>query len=446
MKINPTIFRSYDIRGIYSSELNEETAYKIGQGFVEFTKAKKVVVGRDIRLSSPVLFEALTEGITTQGADVYNMGEVPTECLYFAVGHYNYDGGIVITASHNPKNYNGFKLVKKKANRIDVIRGEEIGKIVTHGDFSKSEKKGIIKDIDIWQDFLNHILSFVDINKIKPFKVVIDAGNGMAGKVIPQLVSKLPIEITSLNFDLDGNFPGHPPNPLLEGAADQISREIIRRKADFGFIFDGDADRIFLIDELGNFIKGDVTLLLLAKYFLKKYPAKGIAYNVVCSKAVPEFVKKWGGRPIRTPVGFINVREGLLKNDGVVSGEVSGHFSFKDNYYLDSGFITFLILLQIISETDKKVSEIALELSPYAKLPEINFEAKDKEAILNKIKEKYSDGKQDYLDGVTVEYDNWWFNVRPSNTEPLVRLTIEADTKELLEEKKKELIALIKSV
>jgi len=441
--VNLSIFRSYDIRGIYPTELDEETAYKIGQGFVEFTKAKKVVVGRDIRLSSPVLFEALTKGITTQGADVYNMGEVPTECLYFAVGHYNYDGGIVITASHNPKNYNGFKLVKKMADRIDVIRGEEIGKIIKHGNFSESEKKGTIKDIDIWQDFLNHILSFIDVNKVKPFKVVIDASNGMAGKIIPQLVSKLPIEITPLNFDLDGNFPGHPPNPLLEGVADQISKEIVNRKADFGFIFDGDADRIFLIDELGNFIKGDVTLLLLAKYFLKKYPGKGIAYNVVCSKAVPEFVKKWRGRPIRTPVGFVNVREGLLKNDGVVSGEVSGHFSFKDNYYLDSAFITFLILLQIISETDKRVSEIAFELSPYTKSPEINFEVKNKEAILNKLKEKYSDGKQDYLDGVTVEYDNWWFNVRLSNTEPLVRLTIEADTKELLEEKKKELIALI---
>jgi len=444
MKINPSIFRSYDIRGIYPTELNEKTAYKIGQGFVEYTKTKNVVVGRDMRLSSPALFEALTKGITTQDADVYNIGEVPTECLYFAVGHYGYDAGVIITASHNPKEYNGFKMVKKRGDRVDVIRGEEMGKIIEGDVFSEPEKKGTIKDIDIWQDFLNHIFSFIDVNKIKPFKVVIDAGNGMAGKVIPQITPKLPIEVIPLNFNLDGNFPAHSSNPLLEGAADQISKEVREKKADFGFIFDGDADRIFLIDEQGRLVKGDVSLLLLAKYLLGKNPGKGVAYNVVCSKAVPELVKKWGGRPVRTPVGFVNVREGLLKNDGIVSGEVSGHFSFKDNYYLDSGFIVFLILLQIISEIGKKVSEITAELSPYSKTDEFNFEVKDKEVVLNKFKEKYSDGKQDYLDGVTVEYDNWWFNIRPSNTEPLVRLTIEADTSELLKEKKKELIALIK--
>lgn len=445
MKINPSIFKSYDIRGVYPTELNEETAYKIGQAFVEYIRAKNVVVGRDMRLSSPALFKALTKGITAQGADVYNVGQVPTEGVYFTVGHYKYDGGIMTTASHNPKNYNGFKLIKKEANRIDVIRGEEIGKIVKQGDFLKSEKKGTIKNIDIWQDYLNHIFSFVDVKKIKPYKVVMDAGNGMAGKVIPLLENKLPIEIIPLNFKLDGNFPAHPSNPLLEGATDQISQEVREKKADFGFIFDGDADRIFLINEKGDFVQADIVLLLLAKYFLEKNPGAGIAHNIICSKVVPEFIKKWGGRPIRTKVGFVNVREGMLQNNGIMGGELSGHYCFKDNFYLDSGFIAFLILLQIFSELEKKVSEQISELSPYVKSPEINFEVKDKEAILNKIREQFSDGKQDYLDGVTVEYDNWWFNLRPSQTEPLLRLTIEARTKELLEEKKKELTALIKS-
>ena len=443
MKVNLSIFKFYDIRGIYPTEIDEEAAYKIGQGFVEYTNAKNILIGQDMRLSSPALFEALVRGITAQGSNVYNIGQVPVECLYFAVGYYGYEAGIMITASHNSKEYNGFKMVKKERDLIRVIPGKEIGEIVEKEDFSKAEKSGDIKEKDIWQDYLNHIFSFVDVNKINSFKVVIDAGNGMAGKVVPLIEEKLPIKIIPLNFKLDGSFPAHPSNPLLEGVTDQISREVKKKKADFGFIFDGDADRIYLIDEKGDFIRADITLLLLAKYLLEKNPGKGVAYNVICSRAVPEFIKKWGGKPIRTKVGFVNVQKGIMENNGIMGGELSGHYSFKDNYYLDSGFIVFLILLQIISKTDRKVSEITKELSPYAKGAEINFEVKDKEAILNKVKEKYSDGKQDYLDGVTVEYDNWWFNVRSSQTEPLLRLTIEADTQELLKQKKKELTALI---
>ena len=441
--INTSIFRSYDIRGIYPGDLNEEIAYKIGQGFVKYAKPKNVVVGRDMRLSSPALFKALTKGIADMGVDVLDIGEVPTECVYFALGHYGYDKGIMITASHNPKEYNGFKLIKRKGNRVQFIKGTDIVGVIEEDDFKKGEKKAKIKDLDIWQDYLNHIFSFVDIKKIKPFKVVIDAGNGMAGKVIPLIEKKLPIKVISLNFDLDGSFPAHPSNPLSEGVPDQISKEIKEKKADFGFIFDGDADRIFLLDEKGNFKRGDITILLLAKYLLEKNPGNGVVYNLICSKAVPEFIKRWGGKPIRTPVGAVNVMEAISKNDGIMGGEVSAHYCFRDSFASDSGFIAFLILLQIISESDKKVSEITKELSPYAKEPEINFEVKDKKAILDKAKEKYSDGKQDYLDGITVEYDNWWFNIRPSNTEPLIRLTIEANTKELLEEKKKELTALI---
>ena len=450
-----TIFRSYDIRGIYPADLNEETAHKIGQGFVKYAKPKNVVVGRDMRLSSPVLFEALTKGITDAGIDVLDIGEVPTECVYFALGHYGYDKGIMITASHNPKEYNGFKLIKRKGDRVQFIRGKDIVGVIKEDDFKKGEKiaakngeprqrRGKIKNLDIWQDYLDHILSFVNLDKIKPFKVVIDAGNGMAGKVIPLIEKKLPIKIIPLNFKLDGNFPAHPSNPLSEGVPDQISKKIKEKKADFGFIFDGDADRIFLIDEKGDFKRGDITILLLAKHLLKKNPGKSVVYNLICSKAVPEFIKKLGGRPIRVPVGAVNVMGAISENDGIMGGEVSAHYSFRDNFCSDSGFIAFLILLQIISESNKKVSEITKELSPYAKEPEINFEVEDKKAILDRAKEKYSDGKQDYLDGITVEYDNWWFNIRPSNTEPLIRLTIEANTRELLKEKKKELTALVK--
>jgi len=268
------------------------------------------------------------------------------------------------------------------------------------------------------------------------------------------VAKKLPVEIIPLNFNLDGNFPAHPSNPLIEGAADQISQTVRKNNADFGFIFDGDADRIFLIDELGSLVRGDITLLILAKYFLKNNPGKGIAYNLICSRAVPEFIEKWGGRSVRTKVGFVNIREGMMENNGIMGGEVSGHFSFRDNFYCDSGFIAFLILLQIISETERNVSELAKELSPYFKPPEINFKVENKKTVLKKIGEQFSPavsgtvigGKQDFLDGITVEYNNWWFNVRSSQTEPLLRLTIEADNKKLLEEKKKELVNFIESV
>lgn len=438
--INPTIFKSYDIRGIYPDELNEEAVYKIGQSFAVYTAAKNVVVGRDMRVSSDAIFKALTEGIISQGADVYNLGRIPTEVLYFAVGNYGYEAGITITASHNPKEYNGFKMIKKG---VEVIRGVEIGSFIEKGDFPPSSKKGEIKEVDIWENYLSHIFSFVRTGAIKPFKIVVDASNGMAGKVVPFISARLPIKIVPLNFELDGNFPNHPPNPLLEGATNQIKATIIKEQADFGFIFDGDADRVFLLDENGNLVRADVILLLLAKYFLAKNPGAGIAYNLICSKATPEFIKKWGGRPIKTKVGFVNVKEGIMKNDGIMGGELSGHYSFKDNFYSDSGFITFLILLQIISKTNKKVSELASELSPYSKESEINFKIQDKEAVLNRIKEKYSDGKQGYLDGVTIEYKDWWFNIRSSQTEPLLRLTIEAANQKLLQEKKKELLALL---
>lgn len=450
MQINPTIFKSYDIRGIYPEELNKEVAYEIGRNFVKYTGSKKIAVARDARLSSETLFNSLAKGITDQGADVFDIGQAPTECLYFSVGFYDFDAGIMLTASHNPKEYNGFKMLVRRhlyegdtKRDIDIVRGKDLLLAIEQGGFKDVENKGKVNNKDIWQDYIKHIFSFADLDRIKPFNVVVDASNGVAGLVISKIGDELPVKIFLLNYKPDGKFPNHSPNPLLEGSTDQIRYEINSRKADFGFIFDGDADRIFLIDERGEMVRGDVTLLILAKYFLQKNPSSAIAYNVICSKAVPEFIEKWKGKPVRTKVGFVNIREGLLKNNGIMGGELSGHYCFKAHFYLDSAMLAFLTLLQIISEERKKVSEIVAELSPYAKSSEINFEIKDKEGILNKIKQKYSDGKQDYLDGVTVQYNNWWFNARASQTEPLLRLTIEADDPILLEQKKKELTGFI---
>ena len=440
MKVNSSIFRSNDIRGIYPQDLNEEVLEYLGRAFIAKRGVKNIVVGRDMRVSSPQLLEALVRGILKQGANVYNIGEVPTECVYFAVGKYGY-AGIMITASHNPKEYNGLKVVGKGG---DIVRGEDLLRMVQEGNFPSVLLRGKMYEVDIWQDYLDHIFSFVDVKNMKEMKVVVDASNGMAGKVIPQIATRLPIEIIPLNFELDGNFPAHAPNPLVEGATDQLQRKVLEEKADLGVIFDADADRIYFLDEMGDTKSGSETLLILAKYFLEKNPGMGITYNTVCSKAVAEFVAKWGGKPIRVPVGYANTREGLINHNGIMGGEFSGHYAFKDNFYSDSGFISFLVALEIISTSGKKVSELMAELSPYFRSPELNFEIQDKEKVLEQVKSRYTDGKQDFSDGVTVEYQDWWFNVRPSNTEPLLRLMLEADTKKLLEEKQKELVTLIK--
>lgn len=439
--IQSSIFKSYDIRGIYPSQINESAAYQIGRGFVKHTGAKKIFVGHDARLSSLELFRAFAEGATSQGADIYNIGLVPTEAIYFSVGTYDCDAGIMITASHNPKDYNGFKMMVKKENNIVWIRGKDLFLTIENNDYEE-KPVGKIYEKDIWNDYINKILSFAT-EKIKPLKIAVDASNGVAGIAIAKIKDKLPIKITELNFEPNGNFPNHSPNPLEEGSANQIKKAISDNNLDFGFIFDADGDRIFLVDETGEMVSADIVLLILAKYFLQKEAGRAVAYNAICSKAVPEFIKKWGGNPVRTAVGFVNVREGLIDNNGIMGGELSAHYCFRDYFYTDSGIIAFLTLLQIISSENKKVSELAKELSPYFKSAESNFEIENKEKILEKLKEKYAGGKQNYLDGVTVEYDNWWFNARPSNTEPLLRLTIETNTAELLKEKKKELADFI---
>jgi phosphomannomutase len=443
--INKSIFKAYDIRGVYPSEINGETAYRIGQIFSRYTGAKNIAVCFDGRLASLELARSIIDGIASCGSNVTDIGLGPTEWAYFSVSNYSdIDAAVMVTASHNPKEYDGFKMVIKKGGEINLVRGIDLLAIVDE-EIKETVQKGEITQRDISADYLKYIFNFFNTNAIKPLKVVIDASNGMAAKAIPMIADRLPINLIKINFDIDGNFPGHSPNPLTPGATESIKNLVVKEGADIGVIFDGDADRIYLINEKGEFVSADITLLLIAKYLLEKNPNSAISYNSVCSKAVPEFILKWGGKPIRTKVGFVNVREGMILNNGIMGGELSGHYCFKDYFYFDSGFLAFLFLLDLLSKNKNKLSEIAAEFNVYFKDAEMNFSIQDKQGAIQKLKEKYSQGEQDELDGITINFGDWWFNARPSNTEPILRLTIEADTKELLEEKKKELSALLNS-
>ncbi|MFA4937309.1 MAG: phosphomannomutase/phosphoglucomutase [Patescibacteria group bacterium] len=439
MSWSEEIFKSYDVRGIYPKDINEEVVGLIGKTIAGLVNGGRVVVGRDMRLSSPALHQALINGLLAGGSQIEDIGLVPIDAVYFAVGKFGYDAGIMITASHNPPEYNGLKIVKAGPT---WIRGRELKEYVNKDYPIKIG--GQIKDFNIWPQYIEHVLKFVDQTALKPLKVVIDAGNGMAGKVVPKLFKQLPFQVTPLFFELDGSAPNRPLNPLLPGAADQVVSKVRELKADVGIMFDGDTDRIFFLDEQGKFVPADVTLLLLAKEFLLKNPGAAIAYNLICSKAVPEFITKWGGKPLRTPVGYVNVSKVLKENKGILGGELSAHYSFRDNYYTDSGFIAAVMVLEFLSRESRPLSELVHEFSPYAKAPEVNLVIQDKGKVLQKIKQKYQDAEIDELDGVTVSYPEWWANIRPSNTEPLLRITVEGKTAELMEQKKLEILELIK--
>ena len=448
MTINPKIFKAYDIRGIYPDELNGQIAYLVGLAFAKKTKAKQVVVGRDMRNSGGVLKKNLIQGLADGGVkEIVDIGLVPIDAVYASVGIFGYQAGIMITASHNPKEYNGLKMVKKNMKWITGVEILPVVEKLEKRDLKPVKRRVKVIKKNLYPQYIKHILSFVNTKNIKPLKVVVDAGNGMAGKVMPLLAKYLPIKITPMNFKLDGNFPAHPSNPLDPKSQVGITKKVKSVKADFGMILDGDTDRLFFIDEKGKFVRADITLLLLAKLFLEREPGKGVSYNLICSKIVPEMIKKWGGKPVKTKVGYVHVSNGMRTNNGIMGGELSAHYSFRDNAYADSGFIALVIMLELLSELDKPLSEIVKPFYKYYKLPEINTPVKDIDKKLKEIKKNYKKYKQDYLDGVTIDNwqkGGWWFNVRPSNTEPLLRLTIEGKNKKVVAKMKNELVRLIK--
>ena len=445
-KVDPAIFKAYDIRGIYPTQLNEETAYLVGKALVEYLKPTNIAVGRDMRLSSPALFKSLTRGILEVGADVIDIGLCSTDELYFAVGKFGFEGGVMITASHNPKEYNGFKICQKEAIPLSGDSGlNEIQEIILSGKFSTPAKKGSLIKKDVTDDYIRHILSFVDVKKIKPFKIVVDAGNGMAGLLVPKLFEKLPGQLIPMFFELDGTFPNHPASPIEPENLKFLQEKVIQEKAFLGAAFDGDADRIFFVDEKANMLGGDIVTALVAKSLLKKEKGATILYNIICSRTVPKVIQENGGQAIKTRVGHALIKPLMKQYNAVFGGEHSGHFYYRDNFYADSALITLVVFLELLSEENKKVSDLVKEIDRYFRSGEINSKVEDIPNKLKEIEKIYSNGKIDHLDGLTVEFDDWWFNLRPSNTEPLLRLNVEADSPELLQQVTKKLLGLIRS-
>lgn len=441
------IFKSYDIRGVYPDELNEAVAERIGRAFVEFIGAKVVAVGRDMRTSSEPLFRAFAHGATLEGADVIDLGLTSTDELYFSVGHFGYPAGAMITASHNPKEYNGFKLCREQAIALSAETGVlAIRDLVLRDQFVAAPKPGRVTRRDALPDFIEHCLSFVNPKNIKPLRIVVDAGNGMGGLIVPAVFKRLPVEVIPLFFELDGNFPNHPASPIEPENMVDLQAAVRRHKANLGAAFDGDADRVFITDERGELVGGDMVTALVAKMLLCKHPGATILYNLICSRGVPELISVAGGRAVRTRVGHSIIKKVMREQNAVFGGEHSGHFYFRDHYYADSGLIALLVVLELICQEGKPVSELLRPLDRRYRSGEINSRVGDIAAKLKEIELHYADARDvDHLDGVTIEYQQWWCNIRPSNTEPLLRLNVEADSPQLLEQKRDEVLSLIRS-
>ena len=447
MPVDPKTFKAYDIRGVYPGELDESQAREIGRALVDYLGCKEVAIGRDMRTSSDALFAALAEGVTMQGADAVDLGLVSTDGLYFAVGKFGFPAGVMITASHNPPQYNGFKICRENAIPLSGDEGlSQMRDLINQGRLKTAAQRGQVKTRDIDEDYVNHVLSFIEPRKIWPYKIAIDAGNGMAGKTVPPIFRRLKGSLVRMFFDLDGTFPNHPASPIEPENIKALQDEVVGDKCDFGVAFDGDADRMFLVDEKGNALAGSDVAALVSKMLLKKNPGATILYNAICSRCVPETIAKYGGTSIRSQVGHALIKPLMRERNAIFGGEHSGHFYFRDNWFADSGLIAFLVCWQLISEENKPLSQLVAEIDPYCRIPETNSTVKDIPGKLTELETIYqAKGAQlDKLDGLTISYKDWWANIRPSNTEPLLRLNIEANDNKLLEEKRDELLAVIR--
>ena len=447
--LDPKVFKAYDVRGIYPTELDEEGAYAIGRAFVEQFEPRRIAVGRDMRVSSPSMAAALIRGATEGGADVLDLGLVGTEMVYFAVGELELDGGVAVTASHNPKEYTGMKIVRRGALPVGGDSGllDIRDKAMALGDTPGGQSLGQVHEHDVWPAYVERVLSFVDMSAIKPLRVVIDAANGMAGVMLPPVLERLPIEAVRHYFEPDGTFPNHEPNPLLPENREFIVEQTTTEGADFGVAFDGDADRCFFVDDEGEFVPGDFVTALLAESVLEKSPGGKIIYDVRASWAVPETIEGAGGTPLINRVGHAFIKHRMREEGAVFGGEVSGHYYFRDFSQADSGVVPFLLMLELISRRGEKLSQI---LRPYRDryfiTGELNTPVPDVELKLEELEDRFGpQGEVSHLDGISVNAGEWHFNVRPSNTEPLLRLNLEARSEELMEQKRDEVLDVIRA-
>ncbi len=435
------IFKAYDIRGIYPTEIDEEAAYKIGKAYAKWLKPKKVVLGRDVRYHGKGMWEACAKGITEMGVDVVDIGVISTDMLYFAVANYGFDGGITITASHNPKEYSGAKIVREQSRAVSIDTGlAEIRDIAFKNEFPEVEQKGKIEKLDILQDYLEKNLKFVDKNEIKNLKIVVNTNFGASYKVVDRIAKELKLDLITLNFKEDGTFPKGQPDPLILENRTETSQLIKENVVDFGVSWDADADRCFFYDEKGNWIHPIYITGLLIKYFLKKNQGSKILVDPRLKWLPQKVTQENGGELIVNKSGHSFIKDRIRKEGDVIFGaETSAHYYFKDYFGVDNGIIPFLIVSQIVSESGKKLSQLIEALQKrFPVMEEYNFKVENVRAVLDKIKNEYSDGDLDETDGISIEYPDWRFNLRGSNTEPVIRLNLEAKTKELIEEKFKE--------
>jgi phosphomannomutase len=436
------IFKAYDIRGLYPSEIDEEIARRIGWAFARFAKASRVLVGRDMRTSSPSLAQAFLEGVRDAGVDGIDLGLVSTDQVYVASGRHDAPGAM-FTASHNPAEYNGIKLCLAGAAPV----GEESGlaeiRALAEGPVEPAPTRGSLSAMDTLDEFVEHLLAQVDVGAMAPLTVVADAANGMGGRVVPAVFDRLPVKLFPLYFELDGTFPNHPADPIQPENLVDLRRAVQEHGADVGLAFDGDADRVFLIDERAEPVSGSLTTALVAKRILARHPGSTVIHNAICSRVVPEVIRECGGTPVRSRVGHSFIKTLMAETGAVFAGEHSGHYYFRENYRADSGLLAALCVLETISAERKPLSELLAPLKRYAASGEINTRVSDPKAVVERVAAAFADGEQDRLDGLTVSYADWWFNVRPSNTEPLLRLNVEANDEALLARRRDEVLALI---
>ena len=446
MQVDPSIFKAYDIRGIYPGQLDEERAHAIARAFATFLEVDRVIVGRDMRLSAPAITAAVKRGLTEQGADVIDIGMVGTDQYYYACATLG-EAGMMVTASHNPPAYIGFKMVRDMPYLLSGDEGiQDLRRIVEEETFAAPRRRGEITERDLSQGFIDTVLGLTDLSSLKALKVVADTGNGMVGPSLERVYAELPVELIGMYLEPDGSLPNHGLDPMKEENRADLQRRVAQEGADVGFAFDGDGDRFFVVDDRGHFVPGDFITALMGCYLLEKHPGAKIVYDLRCSWAVRDLISAAGGIPLIERVGHSFLKPRLAREDGIFAGELSGHYYFRDFFGADSGIVPSLLLLELLSQKGQKLSELLAPMEDnYFISWEINSEVADPQAKIQALAQRYADGHIEWIDGISVSYDDWHFNVRPSNTEPLLRLNLEALSREKMEEKRDEVLGFIRS-